>query len=147
MKLGTVDAQLTHWAVMNNYQVNEVVKSHTIFGGSDIGSGLTMPAMGYMINKDTWDKLPEDLQQILKESFIAGAEFLINADDKSYQEGIDWAKSEGHEFIYIKGDDRKPWAEKMQPILDKWFKDCEAAGYDGKAVYDKMCEMLTEAAG
>jgi TRAP-type C4-dicarboxylate transport system substrate-binding protein len=145
MKLGTVDAQLTHWAVMNNYQINEVVKYHTIFGSDDVGSGLTMPAMGYFINYDTWNSLPADLQAILKDAFIVGANYVINADNESYQTAINNAKALGHEFIYIKGDDRQAWADKMTPIIEKWFADCAAAGYDGKSVYEKMCKMFEEA--
>jgi TRAP-type C4-dicarboxylate transport system substrate-binding protein len=146
MKLGTVDAQFMHWAVLNNYQVNEVVKYHTIFGEDEIGSGLAMPCMGYMINKDTWDSLPADLQQVLKESFIIGANYVINADNTGYAEAVTYAKDNGHEFFYIKGDDRKPWADAMTPILEKWYDECDAAGYDAKTVYEEMSRLLNEAA-
>jgi C4-dicarboxylate-binding protein DctP len=145
MKLGTVDAQMMHWAVLNNYQVNEVVKYHTIFGSDEIGSGLTMPSMGYFINNDTWNSLPEDLQTVLRDAFIVGANYVIEADNGSYQEAITFAKDAGHEFIYIEGDARKPWAAAMQPILEAWFAECEAAGYDGKSVYDEMCRQFEAA--
>jgi TRAP-type C4-dicarboxylate transport system substrate-binding protein len=145
MKLGTVDGQLTHWAVMNNYQVNEVVKYHTIFGSDEIGSGLTMPSMGYFINNDTWNSLPEDLQSVLRDAFIVGANYVIDADTDSYQTAVTYAKDAGHEFVYIEGDAREPWSAAMQPILENWFAQCEAAGYDGKSVYEEMCKQLEAA--
>ncbi|MDR2487290.1 MAG: TRAP transporter substrate-binding protein DctP [Clostridiales Family XIII bacterium] len=146
MKLGNVDSQFCHWAIVNNFQLFEIQKSHTVFGSEPLSSGLSMPCMGYFINKDTWESLPEDIQQILKEAFITGANYVIDADTASYNEAIQKCEASGQEFLYIEGDDRKPWAEAMQPILDQWFADCEAAGYDGKAVYEKMLQYFGEVA-
>ena len=145
LKLGTVDAQLTHWAVVKNSQLNEVVNTHTLFGESELASGLNLPAMGYAMNKTKWDSMPQDLQDILKEGFKTAAHFVIDSDTKNYDDAVKDAQERGHEFNFIKGDDRKPWADAMQPILDKWFADCEAAGYDGKGVYDKMMQMFEAA--
>lgn len=142
MKLGTVDAQFMHWAAINNYQVNEVVKYHTIFGASEIGSGIMMPAMGYFMNQDSWNKLPPDLQQILYDAFVVGANYCLKADEESFQQGVDYAHENGHEFIFITGEARKEWAGYMSTILEEWFANCTAAGYDGKRVYDKMCEWF-----
>ncbi|MDR2089059.1 MAG: TRAP transporter substrate-binding protein DctP [Clostridiales Family XIII bacterium] len=146
LKLGTVDSQLAHWAIVNNSQLNEVVKAHTVFGAEDIGSGLNVPCMGYLVNKDTWDGLPEDLRQIVKDAFMQAAQFIIDSDSEIYNKAIAVAKENNHEFVYIKGEDRKPWADAMQPILDEWFARCEDAGYDGKALYEKMLQYFEEAA-
>jgi TRAP-type C4-dicarboxylate transport system substrate-binding protein len=142
MKLGTVDCQFMHWAVMQNYQVNEVVKYHTIFGADEISSGIMMPAMGYFVNNDTWNELPEDLQQIMYDAFVVAADYIIETDTVGFQDAVDYAHENGHEFIFVQGEDRKPWADSMTPILEDWFADCEAAGYDGKSVYDQMCQLF-----
>jgi TRAP-type C4-dicarboxylate transport system substrate-binding protein len=146
LKLGTVDSQICHWAIVNNSQLNEIVTTHTLFGSDPLASGLNLPAMGYLINNDTWNSLPEDLQQILKEAFAQAANQIFDADAGIYQKAIDYAKENNHEFVYIQGDDRKPWADAMQPILDDWFAKCEAAGYDGKGLYEKMLQDFEAAA-
>ena len=142
MKLGTVDAQFMHWAVMANFQVNEVVKYHTIFGPDEISSGIMMPDMGYFVNNDTWSELPEDLQQILYDGCVIGADYIYEADNAGFQSAVDYAYENGHEFIFVNGDDRQPWADLMTPILEDWFAECEAAGYDGEGVYNTMCDLF-----
>lgn len=142
LKLNTVDAQLAHWAIVGNSQLNEVVKTHIIFGETEISSGLSLPAMGFLINQKTWGSLPADLQDILKEAVKIASREVFDADAELYEKTIAQAKEEGHEFIFIKNEDRKPWADAMQVILDEWFEKCEAAGYDGKATYNTMLEMF-----
>ncbi|MDR0852263.1 MAG: TRAP transporter substrate-binding protein DctP [Clostridiales Family XIII bacterium] len=146
MKLGTVDSQFSHWAIVNNYQLFEIQKTHTVFGSEALSGGLSMPAMGYFINNDTWNSLPEDLQGIMKDAFKVGADYVYNADAESYAAALEKCEAAGQEIIYITGDDRKPWADAMQPILDDWFKQCDAAGYDGKAVYEQMLKYFDDAA-
>ncbi|MCL1827863.1 MAG: TRAP transporter substrate-binding protein DctP [Oscillospiraceae bacterium] len=145
LMLGTVDSQICHWAIVNNSQLNEVVKYHTVFGATEVGSGLNIPAMGYLINKDKWDSLPADLQGILKEAFIGAAAFIFASDAATYEKAVNVAKEDGHEFSYITGAAKKPWADAMQPILDDWFSQCEAAGYDGRGAYEKMIQMFASA--
>ncbi|NLO97085.1 MAG: TRAP transporter substrate-binding protein DctP [Peptococcaceae bacterium] len=136
-----VDAQMAHWPITVLYKIQELVTTHTIFGDNIDSGGLYAPPMGSLINLDTWNSLPEDLQQILVECFEEGHDYSLNLDDIMFADAIQYVQDKGDTIYYITGDLRKPFNDAMDPILNAWFKECKDAGYDGEKVYNKMLEL------
>jgi TRAP-type C4-dicarboxylate transport system substrate-binding protein len=147
---GVVDGMLTHWACVNNYGLNDVLHGHTIFGEYTdeypSGSGISTGSMGYAMNLDTWKKLTEEQQGWVLEAFRYGAALSAEMDTTSAQEGYEKAKANGDEIVTISGDALKPWADAMQPVVDDWIAECEAAGIgeDATRVYNTLLQLVEQ---
>jgi len=146
---GTVDGMYTHWPCVNDYKLNEVLTYHTIFGeldeGMPSGNGISSGAMGYIVNLDTWNSLTEEQQGWLQEAFRYGALYSAELDIQSALDGYNTAVAEGHEIVYVTGDDLQPWIDAMQPIVDEWVKNCTAAGFDNaQEIYDSLVELAAK---
>jgi TRAP-type C4-dicarboxylate transport system substrate-binding protein len=141
-----VDGQVTHWALMVNFGTQDFLKYHTLYGIDDVNGesdgGLYAPLIGYAINFDTWNSLPEDLQQILVESFDFAGDEMGNMDIATIAEGKKTAQDRGDTFTYVNGDDLKPWYEWADKSNAEWFAACDALGYDGESVYKKLIEKI-----
>jgi len=137
-----INGQVTHWALMVNFGTQDFLKYHTLFGIDDVNGdsdgGLYAPLIGYAINLDTWNSLPEDLQQILVESFDFAGDEMARMDVDTIAEGKQFAQDRGDTFTYVTGDDLEPWYDYADEALAAWYEDCAAKGYDGESVYEQM---------
>jgi TRAP-type C4-dicarboxylate transport system substrate-binding protein len=139
-----IDGQATHWAVLNNFATLDFEKYHTIFGelGEDGDGGLYAPSIGFIINSQTWESLPADLQDILVESFSYGLDEMASMDIPIIEEAKKICTDRGDTFVYVKGDDLKPWHDWMDVSNKEWFDACKKLGYDGEALYNDLCEAI-----
>lgn len=83
-----------------------------------------------VMNKETWNKLPPNLQQVFNEypfeDKLAAMWNEVDIDGK--QLGIE----KGLKFIELSRDEIKKWKDAVEPILDKYVKNMVAAGYPEK---------------
>ncbi|MDR2089070.1 MAG: TRAP transporter substrate-binding protein DctP [Clostridiales Family XIII bacterium] len=143
---GQIEGQFTHWAVMNNFKINELVKTHTIFGADpenyDAESGgLWTPLFGWLINLNTYNSLPPDLQKALNDAFQYASEWHEQTDAGSSAEGLRQAKEWGHEIVVLTPEETKPFYDYAAEVNKAWFEKCAAAGYDGEGIYNKLMDL------
>jgi len=83
-----------------------------------------------VMNKNTWDKLPPDIQKIFNEypfeEKFATMWNEIDIDGKNY------GKEKGLQFIELPSAEIKKWKNAVEPVLDKYVKSMVAAGYQEK---------------
>jgi TRAP-type C4-dicarboxylate transport system substrate-binding protein len=141
-----IDGQVTHWALMVNFDTQAFLKHHTLFGIDDVNSesdgGLYAPLIGYAINLETWNSLPEDLQQILTESFDYAGDEMANMDIETIAKGKKFAADRGDSFTYVTGDALKPWYDWADKANAEWYAACEKLGYDGEGIYNRLLETI-----
>jgi TRAP-type C4-dicarboxylate transport system substrate-binding protein len=85
----------------------------------------------YMImNKDTWNKLPPNIQKIINEypfeEKLAAMWNEIDIDGKKY------GMEKGLQFIELPPAEIAKWKKAVEPVLDKYVKSMVAAGYKEK---------------
>ncbi|WP_031513801.1 TRAP transporter substrate-binding protein [Desulfofalx alkaliphila] len=112
-------------APMRSLRIDEITKYHTKVGMSSTGFYTVM-------NKDVFNSLPEDLQQILLETtgeklVTATAEVLDAASENDEK----WMIEQGHEFYELPAEERARWIEAVSPITEKWLSNMENKGYSG----------------
>lgn len=109
---------------------------------ADIGSVVSKAVT---VNKDTWARLPEEVQNVLKEVAVAYrdhvAEVAMSESAASYEE----FKSQGGEIYELSQEDRQKWADEMPNIAMEWAADLEAAGKPGNAVLVEYMEKAKAA--
>ena len=110
---GLLDGQCTHLVVLGSYGTAELVTTHTIFANNeediaDNGGGLYAAAMGYVMNLESYNKLPADLQQILVECLDYAGDRIIEEDVMWVDTSMEIFKERGDTFTYITDADRVP---------------------------------------
>ncbi len=85
------------------------------------------------MNKAKWESLPKDIQDIidkLDEEYIPKAG---KAWDKGFAEGMQYGRTQGHQFITLTPVEEKPWVEAgAKPLIDKYIKEKSAMGLPAK---------------
>jgi TRAP-type C4-dicarboxylate transport system substrate-binding protein len=87
-----------------------------------------------IMNKDKWNSLSPDLQEIIdhlaKEWIVHTANFWKMRDENT----IASLKSDGNQFLEITPKEDALFAEKVQPLFDEYVKAMKAKGLPGEEV-------------
>lgn len=140
LERGLADGLINHFPVCYVFKILELVEHHTIFGDE----GATMDMALFMMNKDSWDRLPSDLQQVLLDAGKWQDEEIINADIKEIQTAMDAAKAANHTFNELNEEELELWKQAAKPAHDEWIAEFEAKGLPAQKVYDRALELIEE---
>lgn len=89
-----------------------------------------------IMNKDTWNKLPPDLQKIFNEyPFEEKLATLWNEIDI---DGKNLGKVTGLEFIDLPREEITKWKKAVEPVLDTYVKKMVASGYNEKEIRESI---------
>ena len=61
--------------------------------------------------------------------------------------GLQIATDLGNNIVTLDEAETARWKAAAQPTIDQWFADMEAAGVDGKALYDQAVALVAAEAG
>ena len=151
LNTGLLDGQLAHFAMLSGFRLEELLTTHVIFSNSKdptdyysmYGGGLFTASMGIMMNKASFDALPPDLQEILTDEFGKMADFITaRALETTLKSAIDTCVERGDTFVFIGDDDRGPWLPAIESVLNDWFEEVAAKGYDGQAIYNHLLDLF-----
>ncbi len=130
---GVVDGVICPIEAMEGWKLGEVVK-YTTQGG--VANSL---AMFVVMNKEKWNSMPPDIQQIIEKI----NEEWIDKEGKVWDEidasGRDFASKHGHKIITLPSEEQARWAKAVRPLLDDYVKSMKAKGLPGDEAL-KFCE-------
>ena len=136
---GVIDGTTIPWEVTAALKVPELVGNHTEFDGEALYTLTFVLAM----NKDRYESLPADLQQIIDDN--SGLEFSIfaggtqaDSDGPARKLAVD----NGNNIVTVSGADLDAWRAAAQPIYDEWVADMESKGIDGQALIDEARALM-----
>lgn len=135
---GVIDGTTIPWEVTGALKVPELVENHTEFEGAALYTLTFVLAM----NKEVFDGMPADLQQIVDSN--SGLEFSIFAGGTQTDAdgpARDVAVELGNNIITV--TDTTPWRELVQPIYDTWIADLDSKGLDGQALIDEAQSLMS----
>lgn len=154
LSTGMLDGALDHFGMLEGFSLKELLFTHTVFSNSKdlndgeamIGGGLYSSPIGCLMNINSFNNLPADLQQLLLDEFSGFPQF-ITAADASYMApaAIQTCVERGDDFVFVTDAERGPWVDPLTPIIDAWAARCEAAGYDGMSVYNHLLDLFAKA--
>lgn len=136
---GLYDGIITFESVITPYKFYEVAPYITkINFGAQYASALT-------VNLDTWNSLPEDVQQIIQE--VANEYRDIAAE--SYRDGgeasIATAVENGAKLSELSDEQRAAYAQKLPDIAREWAEQLDAQGKPGTEVLETYMRLSKEA--
>ena len=137
MDTGVIDGVLHHPSFMLNAGVGELVESAVNFGDEGLWRAMTAA----VINKDTFDKLPEDLQAIITEytfelmlaCFGKDAEIREMVLGPMTNRGVNFIQLSDAQFASL-----KPFGEGVHK---KVITELEGKGIPGQAIFDRLHEL------
>lgn len=150
---GMLDGVLQHFGFLEAFALKEVVTTHTVFSNvtdptdyeAMMGGGVYASVIGIIVNNESIDALPEDLQKIFTDVMVEFPEYISYADiNVTGKAALDSCIERGDEFVFVTDAERAPWVEPLKPLIDEYVAAVEVAGYDGQAVYDKLQELFKE---
>ena len=134
----TVDGTLFNTANINDWGFWEVLEYYTSCGFYNL-------AWFTVMNLDTYNSLPADLQALVDETFGLNAGVTVGRSfDADYQENIQIAQDYGVEIIEVDEAERDSWKEACDPLYDEWLAEMESLGLDGQAVLDQLQALIEE---
>lgn len=110
---GVVDGAVLPYEVTRPLRIHELTNSHTEFGGD---RGLYTAVFLFLMNKEKYESLPEDLKKVIDDNSGAGLAISIGeAWDAAEAPGRKAAEDLGDEFFVIEGDELDVGSRRPSP--------------------------------
>ncbi len=95
-----------------------------------------------IMNQDTWNELPPEVQEILSE---------VN-DEYTYEYGVlraehtrkgqeNAVEEEGHEIIELDEEEEERWLERIKPVQQNWVEEKEEAGLPAEEILELVIDL------
>ncbi len=133
-----VDGVVAPWSIALAIRVIDVAKFHTV-------TTLHEPILALLMNKQSYAKLPADLQQAIDAN---SGEQLAIAFGKRWEHddlrGIARAKKLNHPIIDVSEAEQARWRKATDPVYAKWIKDMDAKGLPGKQMVAEAEQLVAK---
>ncbi len=135
---GVIDGTTLPWEVTMALKISELVQNHTEFSGD---RGLYTQTFALVMNKETYENLPEDLRNIIDENSgikVAGAfgAAMDRADIVSRQ----YAQNLGNNIIVLDEEETNRWKEAAQKTIDQWIDNTP----NGQELYEAAKNLVAK---
>ncbi|MGQ9649937.1 MAG: TRAP transporter substrate-binding protein [Phycisphaerae bacterium] len=141
LQKGVVEATFCPIETLKGWKQGEVINFVT--DSSCIGYTT---AMFVVMNKKTWDNLPDDIQKVFTETSREWVSKQGAAWDEADREGTAFVKELGREIITLSPEEQARWKERVQPILDEYVAAAEAKSLPGAAFLKDIQMMIAQSA-
>jgi TRAP-type C4-dicarboxylate transport system substrate-binding protein len=139
LRTGVVEGILNPMEAMKGWKIAEVVKYCT----EDYGTAYTT-SFFVVMNKAKWNALPKDIQDIIEKINVEWIEKQGKLWDEIDQEGREYMKQRGNQFIALSKEEEARWIEKVKPVIADQVKPINAKGLPGDAAL-KFCQDYLKA--
>ena len=134
------EGQIHHWAALHAYKTTELLKYHVNVGEG----GLNMSGTGIVMNLDSWNSLPPDLQEIVSDVY----RWVMDECTKFDVDFVGVAQKDcleaGHVIEELTAEEIQQWDEVVKPFTEEWVKETEAKGYPARKVLDQLNQIYEE---
>lgn len=142
---GVVNGTVIPWEVTTAIRLSELVDNHTEFSGEE---ALYTAAIVLVMNKASYDALPDDLRAILDaesgEKLSAFASQVMWDMDAPARQ---IAQDAGNTITTLDEAEVARWKEAAQPVIDRWISDMNDQGIDGAALIEQARSLITKHGG
>jgi TRAP-type transport system periplasmic protein len=140
LQKGVVDGSLYPWEANKGWKLGEVCHYCT----ADFSAAYTT-AFFVVMNKDKWNSIPADLQEIINE---INAEWVVkhgDAWDASDRQGVGYFLNQGGSVIGIDKKEAEKWRAAVAPMLNEYVTDMKNKGFsNAQEIVDFIVNTLAE---
>ncbi len=137
LQKGVVEGTFGPIEVLKGWRQGEVIKYTTDCSGI----GYTT-AMFVIMNLNTWNSLPADIQNIFETASREWIEIHGNAWNEVDKNGKEYTLSLKNEIIPLSAAEQANWKAAVKPVLDGYIKDAAQKGIDGAANIEKLTNLI-----
>jgi len=134
---GVVDGSMAPYEALFGWKWGDVVK----FTAEDFGASYSS-GMFVVMNKDKWNALPPDVQNIIEKVNAEWIEKQGKAWDEIDKEGRDYTLKLGNKIISLSKEENERWAKAVHPLLDEYVKSMKEKGLPGEEALKFCIEYL-----
>lgn len=96
-----------------------------------------------IMNMNSWNKLPKDVQQVMDDMIVEQAEWTGNYMDNHVLGSIDWSKQTYNvEFITLAPEEKAKWDSKLEFMIDQWISDAKAKGLPAEEIIKDIKALI-----
>jgi TRAP-type C4-dicarboxylate transport system substrate-binding protein len=139
LQKGVVDGSAYPFEANKGWKLGEVVDYAT----AAYSSAYTT-AFFIVMNKDKWNAIDPKDQKIIEEINLEWAPKHGQAWDASDMEGIRYFLQQGNEIIGLDAKESARWAKAVEPLISDYGKQLDGQGLNGKAVIQKIRDLLNK---
>jgi TRAP-type transport system periplasmic protein len=136
MQKGMADGAFLNFSGVEDFKLGDLFKYRTVAHPMSILGGIVM-------NPDSFNKLPADVQKIIDE--ITGLKISVKQGavcDNTAKMGLEAARKAGVQIYDLPAAERAIWMEKVKPVNDAWIADTEKKGLPGKKVFEEAVSLV-----
>jgi TRAP-type C4-dicarboxylate transport system substrate-binding protein len=146
MRRGMVDGFVHNWAAAPAYKTYEVTKYV-------LEVNLPPSALGLIMNLDTWNSLPPDIQKVIDDVCEDLVGKLVGGSEEDNILGYETVGQAHSKPLYIQKGveaytlppaEMAKMHEALMPVWDEWVQEMEAKGLHGKKVMEAYLSILKE---
>ena len=128
LQKGVVKGAVSSLETLKDFKYAEITKYVTILNGPIYPFAVVM-------NMDSWNKLPKDVQAVLDELGPQQAVWTGVYMDSHVIESVEWSKkNENVEIFELSKEEKLKWDELLEPIMGKWLQDAKAKGFPAEQI-------------
>ena len=139
LQKGVVDGTFGPIEVLKGWNQAEVVKATT----ECTSVGYTT-AMFVVMNLNKWNRLPQDIQQIMEAVSSEWVEVHGRTWDQEDQRGRDYTLSVGNDIIPLSAEESDRWKEAVQPIIQNYIQTAEKKGLPGGDYVERLNALIDQ---
>ncbi len=139
LQKGVVEATLCPMETLKGWKQGEVIESVT-----DTSAIGYTTSMFVVMNKETWEALPEDVKNIFDKVSEEWVGKHGEAWDAADAEGRAFIDEMGKPVIEIQEAQQADWVAKVQPILTSYVESTTAKGLPGEDLLADIQAMIAE---
>lgn len=94
-----------------------------------------------VMNKDTWNSLPADVQKVIDNLSVEQSEWTGIYMDNHTLESIKAAEENGWQRVVIADEEKAKWDALLQPLVDKYIADMKAKGLPGEEFLARLAAL------
>ena len=129
---GVVQAAVIPWEVALPLRVHELVEHHTEIVAD---RGFYTAVFLFAMNRQLYEGLPPDLRTVIDaNSGLPLAREIGAVWDAAELRGRQAAVEAGNSIVSLTADELDRWRAALQPVVDDWISQADAAGMDGAAL-------------
>ncbi len=135
LQKGLVKGVLSSLEILKDFNFAETLRHETI-------TNFQVYPFAVVMNKDSWNKLPDDVKKIFDDLRREQAQWTGEYMDSHLKEAVEWSKKKYDIKIYELSDaEKKQAAETLKPMIADWKARASKAGVDAEDVFNTMLEL------
>ena len=138
LQKGVVKGLFSSLEVMKDLKFAEICKYITI-------TDTVIYPFAVIMNKGAWDRLPDEVKQVMDGMVEEQAEWTGNYMDNHVSDSIAWSKEKHQvEVITLPPEKKAEWNKQLAPITESWIKTAEEQGLPGSGIVQDIRDLIVK---